>query len=118
MAKIMIFNVAHHGHLNPTLPVTEELVARAEDVTYVGPFEMERAIRATGASFVGFQSTLGQLSMPPIKPGGGFSWQMPRIILEDASASLPALIEATRAARPDIIAYDPLNIAGRIIAEV
>lgn len=34
MAKILMLNIPMHGHVNPTIALTKELVERGHDVTY------------------------------------------------------------------------------------
>lgn len=35
MSKILILNIPMHGHINPTIALTKELVKRGHDVTYL-----------------------------------------------------------------------------------
>lgn len=50
--KILMVNVPYSGHVNPTLPLTKELVKRGHDVTYINAEEFRNKIEKTGATFV------------------------------------------------------------------
>jgi len=51
MAKIIVMNLPAHGHVNPTLPVVQELVARGHEVLYYNTEEFSPQIERTGAQF-------------------------------------------------------------------
>ena len=51
MAKYAMFSTPGHGHVNPTLALTQELVARGEQVIYYLTDEFRPAVEATGATF-------------------------------------------------------------------
>jgi MGT family glycosyltransferase len=51
MAKIIVMNIPAHGHVNPTLPVVQELVARGHRVLYYNTEEFRAQIERTGAEF-------------------------------------------------------------------
>jgi UDP:flavonoid glycosyltransferase YjiC (YdhE family) len=51
MTKYVFFNFPAHGHVNPTLAIVEELVARGEEVVYYLPDHFRSLIEATGATF-------------------------------------------------------------------
>lgn len=50
--KILMVNVPYSGHVNPTLPLTRELVKRGHQVTYVNAEQFRNKIEKTGATFV------------------------------------------------------------------
>lgn len=50
--RILMVNVPYSGHVNPTLPLTRELVQRGHQVTYVNAEEFREKIEKTGAEFV------------------------------------------------------------------
>src|SRR5262245_39622922 len=51
MAKIIFTNVPGHGHVNPTLAVVKELVARGHRVIYYNSEDFRPQIERTGAEF-------------------------------------------------------------------
>ena len=52
MASILFFSIPAHGHVNPTLPLVRELVARGHDVSYYNAETFRAKIESTGVSFV------------------------------------------------------------------
>ena len=61
--KILMINLPYAGHTNPTLPLTEMLVQRGHDVTYINAETFRNRIEATGARFVpylDFPAALGE----------------------------------------------------------
>ena len=49
-------NVPYSGHVNPTLPLTKELVKRGHNVTYINSEEFRNKIEKTGATFVPYSN--------------------------------------------------------------
>jgi MGT family glycosyltransferase len=49
--KLIVMNIPGHGHVNPTLPIIEGLVARGHEVIYYNSEEFRAKISATGAEF-------------------------------------------------------------------
>ena len=60
MSKILILNIPMHGHVNPTLALTKELVKRGHDVTYFISEEFREKIIPTGANVIIYKSQLGK----------------------------------------------------------
>ena len=54
MANILMINLPFAGHTNPTLPLTEELVKRGHNVSYINAEEYRNKIENTGAEFIPF----------------------------------------------------------------
>ena len=52
MKKIAFFCIPAHGHTNPMLPVTAELVKRGHDVRFYSFDEFKEKIEATGAQYI------------------------------------------------------------------
>jgi len=51
MAKIIIMSIPGHGHVNPTLPVVQELIQRGHQVIYYNTAEFAEKIERSGAEF-------------------------------------------------------------------
>ncbi|MBR5421436.1 MAG: glycosyl transferase [Lachnospiraceae bacterium] len=62
MKKIACFCIPAHGHTNPMLPVTAELVRRGDEVRFYSFNEFEEKIRKTGATFISCDSFLPELN--------------------------------------------------------
>ena len=50
MAKSVFFNIPAHGHVNPTLPLVQELLRRGESVIYYVTEEFRPKIEAAGGT--------------------------------------------------------------------
>ena len=50
--KILMINVPYSGHVNPTIPLTKELVKRGHQVSYINAEEFRNKIEMTGANFI------------------------------------------------------------------
>ncbi|MBV9689268.1 MAG: glycosyl transferase [Ktedonobacteraceae bacterium] len=121
MTKYVVLNAPAYGHVNPTLAVVQELVARGEEVVYFNTEEFKEAIEATGATFRGYQSSMGQLTPPPFwgrannPPVGGV---LPNFMIEESRKVIPQALERVRAERPDYIIYDGMALWARIVIQV
>lgn len=60
MAKILMLNIPMHGHVNPTLAVTKELVDRGHEVTYLIGEEFGEKIASTGANVITYEAQTGK----------------------------------------------------------
>lgn len=60
--KIAFFCIPAHGHTNPMLPVSAELVQRGNTVRFYSFMEFEQKIKATGAEFISCDPFLPKLT--------------------------------------------------------
>lgn len=63
-AHIAMFSIAAHGHVNPSLDVIRELVARGHRVSYAIPASFAGTVAATGAEPVIYTSVLPTADNP------------------------------------------------------
>jgi MGT family glycosyltransferase len=103
-AHIAMFSIAAHGHVNPSLEVIRELVARGHRVSYAIPASFAEKVAATGATPVVYESSLPTDGDPD-------AWGTELIdnlepFLRDAEQVLPQLAEAFEADRPDLVLHD------------
>ncbi|MGW7428783.1 macrolide-inactivating glycosyltransferase [Streptomyces sp. NPDC054861] len=101
---IAMFSIAAHGHVNPSLEVIRELVARGHRVSYAIPASFAEKVAATGATPVVYTSTLPTDDDPE-------AWGTELIdniepFLDDAVQALPQLADAFDADRPDLVLHD------------
>ncbi|CAK9010210.1 3-oxoacyl-[acyl-carrier-protein] synthase 1 (3-oxoacyl-[acyl-carrier-protein] synthase I) (Beta-ketoacyl-ACP synthase I) (KAS I) [Durusdinium trenchii] len=59
MGRIVAYNVPAYGHINPSLPVVEELVRRGEEVIFFNHESFRDAIERTGATFRPIENYIG-----------------------------------------------------------
>lgn len=105
------------GHVNPTLPLVSELVRRGHRVSYATGGRMVPTARAAGAHPVPLPVRMPQV----ITSGQDFTAEGLAIMLEEFDqqnrASLPVLEEYFRRDGPDVVCFDAINPAGRMVAD-
>jgi MGT family glycosyltransferase len=116
MAKYSFLNVPAWGHVNPTLPVVQELVRRGHEVSYYLTEDFRETIEATGAVFQPYESKIKELARGGI--GGRNIGMGPRVfILEDRKFVPPQVIDRIRAEKPDAILYDFMCGSAKVIRD-
>ncbi|MGP3755810.1 macrolide-inactivating glycosyltransferase [Streptomyces sp. IBSNAI001] len=113
-AHIAMFSIAAHGHVNPSLEVIRELVARGHRVSYAIPASFAGTVAATGAEPVIYTSVLPTADNPE-------DWGTELIdniepFLEDAVQALPQLAEAFDGDEPDLVLHDITSYPARVLA--
>ena len=120
MAKALFLNIPAHGHMNPTLPLTRELVNRGETIIYYTGEEFQEKVESAGAEFrtyeglgeaVRFQFGDANVRSPNIV-------LMARIMIQFTENVLPRLLDVLRRDPPDYILHDFTCIWGLLAAEV
>jgi MGT family glycosyltransferase len=114
-AHIAMFSIAAHGHVNPSLEVIRELVARGHRVTYAIPPAFAEKVAATGAEPKLWNSTLPG---PDADPEAWGSTLLDNVepFLDDAIQALPQLTEAYRGDEPDLVLHDIAAYPARVLA--
>ncbi|HEU5376883.1 MAG TPA: macrolide family glycosyltransferase [Ktedonobacteraceae bacterium] len=111
MAKFAFCNIPLHAHINPTLPIVQELVARGDQVIYYLTERYRGAIEATGATFRGYPSKIEQSAREAPDT-------LTTLTVEECLLTMPQMLESVRMEQPDCIVYDPMCLSGRFIAQV
>jgi MGT family glycosyltransferase len=114
--KLIFFNIPTSGHVDPSLPLTAELVSRGHEVIYYLTEPYRERVEATGATY---RETPGM-------PVGFFDGpsrkfnpiHLTTILLEKAYKLVGPLAEMVREERPDIVIYDAMCIWGRLAADL
>ncbi len=113
MARAWFFNIPHHGHINPTLPLVQELVARGDQVTYFAGQPFAERITAVGAEFRDY----GEVAAFDQSRRVGHTIQQGSLVAEATHELLPAVLDSFETERPDYILFDMsapwAGIAGR-----
>lgn len=114
-AHIAMFSIAQHGHVNPSLEVIRELVARGHRVTYAIPPLFAEKVAATGAVPVPYTSTLPG---PDDDPSAWGTTLLDNVepFLADAVQALPQLIKAYEGDEPDLVLHDIASYPARVLA--
>ncbi|MGX1880487.1 macrolide-inactivating glycosyltransferase [Streptomyces sp. NPDC055287] len=113
-AHIAMFSIAAPGHVNPSIEVIRELVARGHRVSYAIPASFAEKVAVTGAEPVIYSSTLPTEDNPE-------DWGTELIdniepFLNDAIQALPQLAEAFDGDEPDLALHDITSYPARVLA--
>ncbi|MEV5434037.1 macrolide-inactivating glycosyltransferase [Streptomyces sp. NPDC052701] len=114
-AHIAMFSIAAHGHVNPSLEVIRELVARGHRVTYAIPPVFAEKVAETGAEVKPWNSTLPSPDDDPEDWGTTLLDNM-EPFLDDAIQALPQLIAAYEGDEPDLVLHDITSYPARVLA--
>jgi MGT family glycosyltransferase len=123
VAHIAFFIPPLSGHINPTLGIVAELVARGHRVSYAVTQEYSGRAGSAGARCVTYRTTLRHARD---SPAGAQSFserftaddfiRAQRGQLREAAAVLPALAQAFGSDVPSVVICDPMWWAGRVLA--
>ena len=58
--KILFVNLPYHGHVIPTIGLTQELIKAGHQVTYLMPYDWEDKIADSSAEFLGYENNTGR----------------------------------------------------------
>lgn len=109
------------GHVYPTLPLVEELVARGHRVTYVTGAPMLPTVVASGA--IPFALPGDALAPPPPTAGKTFQFtaaNFARMLLgtlQGAERAFPEILAHLQQEKPDAVCYDILSPVGPVLAD-
>ncbi|GAA3005916.1 macrolide-inactivating glycosyltransferase [Streptomyces fulvorobeus] len=113
-AHIAMFSIAAHGHVNPSLEVIWELVARGYRVSYAIPAAFAGKVAATGAEPVLYTSVLPLDDDPDAWGTEPIDHVEP--FLNDAVQALPQLLSAFEGDEPDLVLHDITSYPARVLA--
>lgn len=113
-AHIAMFSIPAHGHVNPSLEVVRELVARGHRVTYAIPPSFADLVAGTGAEPRLWNSTLPTDDKPE-------EWGTELIdniepFLDDGIQALPQLLSAYDGDEPDLVLHDSASYPAPLLA--
>ncbi|MGW7269917.1 macrolide-inactivating glycosyltransferase [Streptomyces sp. NPDC054864] len=114
-AHIAMFSIAAHGHVNPSLEVIRELVARGHRVTYAIPHLFAEKVAATGAEPVLYETTLPGPDDDPEAWGTELIDNIEPFLTE-AIETLPQLAAAYAGDEPDLVLHDITSYPARVLA--
>ena len=116
MAKFVFVNIPSLSHVNPTLPMVQELVARGEEVIYYLTEPYKEAIEATGATFRSYESQIERINQAATSSGKLVG--LPMHMLDEALFVIPQILNSIRAEQPDCLVYETMCLSGRLVAEI
>ncbi|MED1106318.1 macrolide family glycosyltransferase [Bacillus paramycoides] len=116
MARVLFINVGSEGHINPTIQVVEELIARGEEVVYFSIEAFRERIEKTGATV----RTIDDEKFLQAFLSGGRNYIHERIngLLHTADIVIPGVLEQIEGEHFDYIIHDSMFGCGRLIAQI
>lgn len=116
MSKILYLTPPAHGHVNPTLPVVQELVQRGEHVICYNTEEFRPQINRTGAAFRAYaQSDITSAEISRLLQHGNLA-NVTGLILHGTGQLLPFLLDEISREKPDLIVFDSIALWGKMAA--
>ncbi|MDI1460950.1 glycosyltransferase [Catellatospora sp. KI3] len=115
---IAFFNIPAIGHVYPTLAVVEELTRRGHRVTYATTGARAATVRAAGAAVREYRSLRPADTDPDLRAPSrdGYISQTLLSFLEEAEAAFTQLADDYHDDRPDLVVFDRMAFAGRVLA--
>ncbi|MFN8371465.1 MAG: macrolide family glycosyltransferase [Anaerolineae bacterium] len=116
MAKILLMNIPGHGHVNPTLPVVQELVARGHQVIYYNTEDFRPQIERAGAEFRAYPASA--LTAEAIASRAQNLVSVTALLLETSEWAVPWMLEQIRLEKPDVLIHDSNALWGMICGRI
>ncbi|MEZ4669577.1 MAG: glycosyltransferase [Anaerolineae bacterium] len=107
MSKVIFFNIPSQGHINPSLPVINELVRQGETVICINTEQARQQYTTTGAQFVAYPTIADLEQINQLASSGN----IPRnalTLVQIAEQLMPWLLELLEREKPDYIIFDSL----------
>jgi MGT family glycosyltransferase len=121
MAILVFLNLPARGHINPTLPIVRELIARKHEVHYFTAEEYRGIVETAGARFQrlpALQSIGRKEASSTGPPGDEQIALMPFVMAYQSTKVLPELVEKIKDLRPAGLVYNTLSLWGRLIGQI
>lgn len=116
MSKIVFLGPPAHGHVNPTLPVIQELIQRGEQVIYYNNEDFRAKIEPTGAIFRAYPPTeLTSAVFSELLLDGNLA-SVSAMVLRVAEKLTPFMLDELSREQPDLVIFDSLAVWGKIAA--
>jgi MGT family glycosyltransferase len=108
----IFFNVPAHGHINPTLPIVNELVKRGETIIYYSTEEFREKIEKTGAKYKPYS-----FSLPQGPTSGGNFVKLAGMLLKATEEVMSEEMGYIKKLQPDYIIHDSMASWGKHMAK-
>jgi MGT family glycosyltransferase len=116
MKHLVFTSIPAYGHVNPTLPLVEELTRRGHRISYATGERFAQAVESAGATLLPIGG-----EMPNIPQNMGFDpeqmSQRMEAFLELVRVGFPDLLAYTRKDRPDAVCFDGMTSIGPMVAQ-
>lgn len=117
MSRILIVNGNLYGHINPTLPIVQELVQRGEEVYYFSTRDFQVKIEAAGATFMDYGDELNQFIHKFHPHGDHPFYTLMEYMLGFDRVVVPIVLAKVRHMSFDILIHDIMFGGGTILAK-
>ncbi|CAG7614326.1 Oleandomycin glycosyltransferase [Paenibacillus solanacearum] len=116
MARVLFINGGSEGHINPTIGVVQELIARGEEVVYFCVEAFRERMEKTGATV----RTFDDQKFIKAFISGGRNYLLERIngLLLTADVVIPTVLEQIRGEHFDYIIHDSMFGCGHQLAQI
>jgi MGT family glycosyltransferase len=108
MTKFLFCSSPYYGHVNPTLPIVQELIRRGAEVVYLCSAEFQDVIQSVGATFRPYKDVTHNET--------GFGMESP--LMFRTHSIIKQSLEATKADHADFLVYDSTCLWGKLLAEI
>jgi MGT family glycosyltransferase len=116
VSRIVYLGLPAQGHVNPTLPVVQELTRRGEQIAYYNTEQFRSEIERAGAAFQAYPpSLLTTTSISTLVEHGNLV-NVTCLILRATEQLLPWLLGEIARERPDLIVFDSIALWGKMAA--
>jgi MGT family glycosyltransferase len=114
MSKLIYLTPPAHGHLNPALPVVQELIQRGEQILCYNTDEFRAQIERTGAVFRAYPATeLTSTEISRALEDGNLA-NVTGLILRSTEQLMPFVLDELARERPDLIVFDSIALWGKM----
>jgi MGT family glycosyltransferase len=117
MSTFIFLSIPAHGHVNPTLPVVTELIARVHRVIYYNAEEFRAKIEATGVEFRAYQEPLPTSHEIAGLIADGNLARVSVMLMRFTERVLPFMLNELEREHPDAVIYDSLCLWGMMAAK-
>lgn len=116
MARVLFINAGSEGHINPTIGVVQELVARGEEVVYFCIEAYRERMEKAGAVV----RTFDDQKFIQAFISGGRNYLLERIngLLLTSEIVIPSVLEQIEGERFDYIIHDSMFGCGHLLAQI
>ncbi|UKS25523.1 glycosyltransferase [Paenibacillus sp. HWE-109] len=116
MARVLFMNGGSEGHINPTIGVVQELIARGEEVVYFASEAYRERLEKTGASV----RTFDDQQFIKAFISGGRNYLLERIngLLLTADIVIPSVLDQIKDEHFDYMIHDSMFGCGRLLAQI
>lgn len=114
MSKIIYLTPPAHGHVNPTLPVVQELIQRGEQLICYNTEEFRPQLERTGATFQAYlNSDITAAEISRLLLHGNLA-SVTQLILRSTEQLLPFLLTELAREKPDLVIFDSIALWGKM----